>query len=268
MIKRLRCNRKTSSIKPTQASFALLGQPQLLEGEDAAAYDELLGRLWAAVKPVDIIDEMFVFDVAHLEWEVLRWRRLRCSLLRARGIEALEGFLAEQLEYDAYSERFADDLAEILQDKLPNSAQTLASKCARNETEAVEKVDRILPQVGKDMDSVLNDARTHKAKELVQKYVQHDSDAVAQIDELLDDAGLSLDALLTNEISKHPEYLDYIERFDRLASTAESRRNASFREIERRSAPLGGALRQGVQDVEDAELKVIERPHPKRKDAA
>jgi hypothetical protein len=28
----------------------------------------------AAVKPVDIIDEMFIADVVSLEWEVLRWR--------------------------------------------------------------------------------------------------------------------------------------------------------------------------------------------------
>ena len=34
-----------------------------LQGEDAAAYDELLSRAGAAVKPVDIIDEMFIADV-------------------------------------------------------------------------------------------------------------------------------------------------------------------------------------------------------------
>ena len=73
--------------------MALFGPPPLLEGEDAAAYDELLARFCAAVKPVDIIDEMFVADVVSLEWEVLRWRRLKSSLIRARGLEALEEFL-------------------------------------------------------------------------------------------------------------------------------------------------------------------------------
>jgi hypothetical protein len=53
-----------------------------------------------------------------------------------------------------------------------------------------------------------------------------------------------------------------------LAAIAESRRNASLREIDRRRAVLGGALRQGVQEVEDAEFKVIERRRPKGKDAA
>jgi hypothetical protein len=75
------------TLAPTR--LKLFGEPQLLEGEDAAAYDELLARLRAAVKPVDIIEEMFIADVVALEWEVLRWRRLKVALIRARGfIEA------------------------------------------------------------------------------------------------------------------------------------------------------------------------------------
>jgi len=54
--------------------LALFGPLILLEGEDAAAYDELLARIFAAVKPVDIIEEMFVADLVSLEWEVLRLR--------------------------------------------------------------------------------------------------------------------------------------------------------------------------------------------------
>jgi transcriptional regulator of aromatic amino acid metabolism len=51
--------------------LALFGPPLLLEGEDAAAYDQLLARICAAVKPVDVIDEMFVggLAVAPLEME-------------------------------------------------------------------------------------------------------------------------------------------------------------------------------------------------------
>ena len=117
--------------------LSLFGPPPLIEGEDAAAYDQLLARICAAVKPVDIIDEIFIADVVPSEWEVLRLRRLKWSLIRARGLELLQGFLVEHLDYDLYSEHFADDLAEILQDNLPedqvNSAQTLAHKYARNE---------------------------------------------------------------------------------------------------------------------------------------
>ncbi len=95
--------------------LALFGPPPLIEGEDAAAYDQLLARICAAVKPVDVIDEIFIADVVPSEWEVLRLHRLKWSLIRARGLEALEDFLRKNLDYDLYSEDFADDLAEILQ---------------------------------------------------------------------------------------------------------------------------------------------------------
>jgi transcriptional regulator of aromatic amino acid metabolism len=71
----------------------LFGPPLLIQGEDGAAYDQLLARIWVAVNPVDIIDEMFIADIVFLEWEVLRWRRLKSSLIQARGLQALKDFL-------------------------------------------------------------------------------------------------------------------------------------------------------------------------------
>jgi hypothetical protein len=38
--------------------LALFGPPPLLEGEDAATYDQLLARICVAIEPVDIIDEV------------------------------------------------------------------------------------------------------------------------------------------------------------------------------------------------------------------
>ena len=115
--------------------------PNVLEGEDAAAYEELLARFRAAEKPDDIIDEMFIADVVALEWKVLRWRRLKGSLIRARGVKALEDFLYKQLDendenYELYSEQFADRLAEILQHNLPSpgswpedTARAISQRC-------------------------------------------------------------------------------------------------------------------------------------------
>ena len=59
--------------------------------------------------------------------------------------------------------------------------------------------------------------------------------------------------------------LDYIERIDRLATIAESRRNASLHEIERRRAVFGETLRRSVQEIEDGEFEVIETTPPKEK---
>ena len=62
-VERRRSNRKSTPITSVPAPLQLsapFGPPLLLPGEDAAAYDALLARICAAVKPVDIIEEIFV----------------------------------------------------------------------------------------------------------------------------------------------------------------------------------------------------------------
>jgi hypothetical protein len=275
---------KTKIAVPSVSGQALFGPPLLLEGEDAAAYDEFLARIRAAVNPVDIIDDMFIADVVSSEWEVLRWRRLKLNLIRTRGLKALESFLAKKLDsdlyYDLYSEHFAADLTKILQDNLPedeaDSAQTLAHRCAQAEADAVDKVNEILSSIRRnmgfegyalDMNQILDRARAHKAEELVQEYVRGGADAITLVHGLLSGAGVSMDALVADEL-QNGDYLDYIERIDRLTTIAENRRDASLREIDRRRVVLGQALRRGVQEIEDAEFKVIQTTPSKRKDAA
>ena len=77
-MERVKSKRRTPELTPR---LSLFGPPLLIEGEDAATYDELLAQMLAAVKPVDVIDEMLIVDVASLEWEILRWRRLKTNLI-------------------------------------------------------------------------------------------------------------------------------------------------------------------------------------------
>jgi len=251
--------------------LALFGPPPLIEGEDAAAYDQLLARIFAAVKPVDVIDEMFTSDIVSLEWEVLRWRRLKSSLIQARGRKVLQNFLEEQLKSNSalHEEHFKDYLAKILKDNLPedqaDSAEMLAAKCSPNDSDADDELCEILDSIGLDADTVLYEARANKAKELVQAYVRRESNAVTLVDQLLSDAGVSMDGLMADALA---DKLDAIERIDRLATIAESRRNASLHEIERRRAFLGETLRRSVQEIEDAEFKEIETTPAKGENAA
>jgi hypothetical protein len=255
--------------------LAVFGPPLLLEGEDAAAYDELLGRICAAVKPVDIIDEMFIADIAALEWEVLRWRRLKRTLMQEAGLEALKFFLIHQLEsnYALHEEHFKSYLTEVLQSNLPreqaDSAEMLAAECVPPTDEANEKLDEVLGSIGLEINTVLDDARADKAKELVQEYVRGERDAVTLVNELLTDAGMSMDSFMTKALGGG---IDKIERIDRLTAVAETRRNAALREIDRRRAVLGETLRRSVHEIEeddfaDGEL-VPELPPAEGKSAA
>jgi hypothetical protein len=278
---RPKLNAKTPSITPASLTIRrLFGPPQLLEGKDAAAYDELLSRICAAISPVDVIDEMLIADVVSLEWDILRWRRLKTSLIRSLELKVLKRFLTAQLDYDHCQKYFQDDLTEILQENLSenlteNDARRLAHQCALDEQDAVDKVNQILGGIGldsdtflnptkMDIDTILNRAKARKAEELIQDYVRRKPTAIKLVDKLLDGANPSIDALMVGEL---PGALDNIERIDRLITIAEGRRNGMLREIDRRRAVLGEALRRQVQEVE-GEFEVIEKTPAEAKSAA
>ena len=103
----------------------------------------------------------------------------------------------------------------------------------------------------------------------MQEYVRGERDAVTLIQELLTDAGVNMDTFMTNALAQK---IDIIERIDRLAAVAESRRNAALREIDRRRAVLGETLRRRVQEIEDGDFAdgelVIEPTAAEGKNAA
>jgi hypothetical protein len=90
--------------------------------------------------------------------------------------------------------------------------------------------------------------RADKAKELLQEYVGGKREAVTLVNELLSDAGMSMDSFMIKVLG---DRIDEIERIDRLTAIAETRRNVTLREIDRRRAVLGQTLRRSVQENED-----------------
>jgi hypothetical protein len=116
------------------ALAALFGAPPLIAGEDRAAYDQLIGRVAAAVKPADVLEEIWVRDVADLAWEALRLRRLKASLMTATEHEGLARVLTPLL-----------DAAE---------AGVLAEQWAAREESAVARVETLLTGAGITTDAV------------------------------------------------------------------------------------------------------------------
>lgn len=62
---------------------SLFGPAPLIEGENAATYDEFLAKISSAVKPKDFLEEIWVRDVVDLSWEALRMRRIKATLLKS-----------------------------------------------------------------------------------------------------------------------------------------------------------------------------------------
>jgi hypothetical protein len=157
-------------------------------------------------------------------------------------------------------------LLPILQKSLAeHQAKILAHDCASNKLEAVKEVNRILDHTGPPIDVLLDRAKNDKAKEVVREYARRDQDAVALVGELLEGAGTSMDAVVADALA---ENIETIERFDRLTTLAEGRRNASLREIDRHRVVLGELLRRTMQQIEEGKFAVIEAAPSKGKNAA
>jgi hypothetical protein len=89
---------QTSSTAPQSPSVPeavrpLLGPSWIVEGEDPNLYEELLGRVGAAVGPRDIIDWLLVKDAVALTWQIHRSRRLQDGLVRSARRDAMERLL-------------------------------------------------------------------------------------------------------------------------------------------------------------------------------
>ena len=194
----------TKSPNPPAAveRWDLFGPPPLFDGENTESYDELLARISAAVKPADILEEIWVRDIVDLAWEALRLRKLKANLMTATAYRGLSEILSPLVELGAW------DLAEA--------------------------------------------------------WAAREKDAIKEVDELLASAGLTMDAVMAQTLSNN---LEVIERIDRMIASAEARRNASLRELDRHRA-WGQHLRQDVRHAEDVEFKVIEAKPSKEKNVA
>jgi hypothetical protein len=268
--KRTRATKQTRATRapPPPPRLALFGPPLLLEGEDRTAYDELVTRLFEAVTPVDVIDEMHLADVVAWEWEVLRWRRFKWNLIRASSLKVLKRYVHADRYTSVSPDILADYLARYLAPAFPKNepeaALTLAQACVSGELEAIDKVNELLDGFGLSVIDVVNKMEADMAAETAKAYARREPGPVALVHRILDSAGTSMDALTAEATA---EDLGAIEPIDRLITIAESRRDASLREIERRRAVLGERLRRSVQRIEDGESRLIDMTPTKGKNA-
>jgi hypothetical protein len=93
------------------------------------------------------------------------------------------------------------------------------------------------------------------AQKLVRKWMAGDADAKARVDKLLTQTNSTIDSIYGRALTKD---IDYIERIDQMVATLERRRNSVFHEIDRHRATFSRALRDNVEQIEDAEFKEVE----------
>ncbi len=118
----------------------------------------------------------------------------------------------------------------------------------------------------KGLAEILNPLVGYSDKDfLVKAWAKRGRGAIKKVDKLLASAGLIMEAVMAQTLSIN---LDDIERIDHMIATAEIRRIAILREIDRHRVTLGHALRQAAEQIEDADYKVIEGKEAAARSAA
>ena len=74
-----------------------------------------------------------------------------------------------------------------------------------------------------------------------------------------------MDAVLAHTLALR---IDDFDRIDRMIATAEARRSAVLREVERRRASLAQALRQASEEIAGAEFEILEAKRVMGRNAA
>ena len=279
MVERIRPRtRPNKTAEPSESNLELFGPPQLLHGEDIEQYEELLGRIRNAVKPLDVIEEMFVHDIMRLKWDILRWQRIKTSCLNEATMKALSEFASTSIGFEFYRSKFQEELAEALvagfpSDKTEKLARDLAARCADEELMAIDKAQDILSAAELDYETFLNDAKAEKITELLEDYSRGSVEAVEYVNSLLVDRGVTLDDLTTQALGgsgpfRGPSTLDFLERLDHLLNVARISLSSNLHEISRYREELGQALQRSLEDAEGTKLKALEGPSSKKRTVA
>jgi len=93
------------------------------------------------------------------------------------------------------------------------------------------------------------------ADKLVERWMANDPAAIRRVEKILASIDLTMDGLTARAFVSD---IENFERIDRLQTTAEARRNAVLREIDRHRSSLARTLRESIQGVEEAEFQTIE----------
>jgi hypothetical protein len=130
-----------ATLSAHSVALAFTAPAPIVPGEDASTYHDLRARIFAAVKPADILEELWVRDVVELVWEVVRLRRFKATLLAACAQEGMAKVL--------------HSLGEI-------SSFTMSTGWAARDEAAMTQVNARLAAAGLTIDVVM--ARTFEAK--------------------------------------------------------------------------------------------------------
>ena len=175
---------------PAHLDFIFVEHP-LLPGEDAEQYDALLRSIVQQVKPVDVIEAIWVKDVIDLIWEAKRLRRWRRQILVQARLEATEDLIRQA----------RDDIIPILRNSVTDQTPgSLAAGWVTNRQNEKAQVDSMFSARG----ITANDVDAHGFLLSLP--------AIERIDRLVSMADQRRDALLREIDRKRASFGEQVRR--------------------------------------------------------
>jgi hypothetical protein len=155
-------------------SLALVQSPSLLPTENKDDYEALLAEIRRTINPIDIIEEMWVGDIARNQWDIRRYSRSKEGLVKVNRVRALEKVLDRLIARECFHSVIGG----------PSGAEDLARRCVNGEKEAQEEVEELLTAAGLDWEAIFALAMALQI------------DAVERIDRMLKQTEARRDAVL------------------------------------------------------------------------
>jgi len=153
------------------ASLDFLGAAPLLPREEVSSYDTLLARVSGAVKPADILEEIWVRDVVDLVWDAVRLRRLKVNLMTASAHEGMQKVLwgVNAPDFSGLAKRWAarEEAAVAQVDALLASAgltmDAVMAQTLRVRIDEIERIDRMIAAAEARRNAALHELARHRA---------------------------------------------------------------------------------------------------------
>jgi len=227
--------KQVSSLDAERAKF--FGPAPLLAGENVAAYNEFLQQVILAVKPGDIVEQIWVHDYVYHDCEVSRLRGEKAKFVN----DAARDFLKNEILRCFVKE------AEEDADEVP----------VEDDSDATLAESDIEPD--RSEDEAEADRQEQAANELAGRWMAGDQDAKNEMQKIFAAIGRDFEEVIADVMEMaFLNTMEDVELIDRKMMTEESRRNAVVREVDRHRAVLGLQLRRTSEQIHEAEYKVIE----------
>jgi hypothetical protein len=159
-----------ASAEPPAAAELLL--TSVLENEDPEAYEEIVARISAAVKPADFLEEIWVRDVVALVWEAFRLRRLKTCLMDTAAPGGLarvfSSFLPSTTVHEIAAGWAARDGKRVKQvegllDQTGLTMEHIIAEALADRIDDFERIDRMIARVEQRRSAMLREVDRHRA---------------------------------------------------------------------------------------------------------